>query len=878
MNKDTDSLKAALADRYKIERHLGEGGMATVYLAEDLKHHRKVAVKVLRPELAAVLGADRFVQEITTTANLQHPHILPLFDSGDADGFLYYVMPFIDGETLRDKLNRETQLGIDEAVKITTEVADALEYAHGNDVIHRDIKPENILLHNGRPMIADFGIALAVSAAAGGRMTETGLSLGTPHYMSPEQATGEKDITARSDVYSLASVLYEMLTGHPPHAGATAQQIIMRIVTDDARPLSELRKSVPPHVTAAVAKALEKLAADRFGSAAAFAAALGDTAFTWSGTVAPQAGVAQAVTGRGFSWKHLATVGGVFLLLGWAVGVFGGSETAPVPGPTVLTLDPGVDELFRFARIGISRDGRTFVIAWRDGRDSPLYVRRADELDFRPLPGTEGADDPTFGPDGEWIAYIEGSEHTLWKVAVSGGRPIRLFTDDIEAVQPHWGDDGTIVFQTAGDMYLVSGSGGVPERVSERLGFSPHLLPDGSGVLYGRRGGGIGLLDLATDSTNMLIEQGSNPTYLESGHILFTLDRVRFLVPFDLASRTITGDRIPVMYDMEAALYHAVSASGTLIFRSGMRFDRLLPQVELVRVFFDGGVDTLRLAPRGIQKIRISPDGRRLVYSELRGGDNHLYLYDFELGGPTQLTFEHEGHDAVWSPEGSRIAFVSDREGSDLDDVYVMPADGSGGAELLLTRPGNQFVEDWAKDGTIAFNEPDNRLASRDLWTMRAAGGEEPQPFLATEWSETHLTVSPDGQWAAYRSNETGSSEVYVRRFPSGVGQRRVSTGGGLMPRWAPDGETIFFLRNTTADTIFAARVLFEPSFLVRETDAVYTNPAIGGFDVHPDGTHLVVQVRQPRVTPVDEEQAEASRVVVVLNWFEELRERLGNE
>ncbi len=208
MTEITSRLSTALADRYKLERHLGEGGMATVYLAEDLKHKRKVAVKVLRPELTAVLGAERFVQEITTTANLQHPHILPLFDSGEADSFLYYVMPFIDGETLRDKLNRETQLGIEEAVRITTDVADALDYAHQQGVIHRDIKPENILLHSGRPMVADFGIALAVSAAAGGRMTETGMSLGTPHYMSPEQATAEKDLTNRSDIYSLGCVLY----------------------------------------------------------------------------------------------------------------------------------------------------------------------------------------------------------------------------------------------------------------------------------------------------------------------------------------------------------------------------------------------------------------------------------------------------------------------------------------------------------------------------------------------------------------------------------------------------------------------------------------------------------------------------------------------
>ncbi|MDH4046021.1 MAG: serine/threonine protein kinase, partial [Gemmatimonadota bacterium] len=273
-------LSAALAGRYRIERELGQGGMATVYLAEDLKHDRKVALKVLKPELAAVIGAERFVVEIKTTASLSHPHILPLFDSGEADSFLYYVMPFIDGETLRSKLDRETQLGIDEAVSITVAVADALDYAHRHGVIHRDIKPENILLHDGRPMVADFGIALALSAAAGGRMTETGMSLGTPHYMSPEQATAEKEITARSDVYSLGSVLYEMLTGNPPHVGASAQQIIMKIVTEEAAPVTRLRKAVPPNVAAAVAKSLEKLPADRFESAKAFADALQDTHFT----------------------------------------------------------------------------------------------------------------------------------------------------------------------------------------------------------------------------------------------------------------------------------------------------------------------------------------------------------------------------------------------------------------------------------------------------------------------------------------------------------------------------------------------------------------------------------------------------------------------
>src|SRR5262245_52174448 len=306
---NTERVAAALDGRYRIERRLGEGGMATVYLAFDQKHDRHVALKVLKPELAAVLGAERFIHEIKTTANLQHPHILPLFDSGraggEADGraeeFLYYVMPFVEGETLRQKLNRETQLGIDESVRITREVADALDYAHRHGVIHRDIKPENILLQDGRALVADFGIALAVSAAAGGRMTETGLSLGTPHYMSPEQATAEKELTPRSDVYSLGSVLYEMLAGEPPHTGGSAQAVIMKIVTDRARPVTELRRSVPPNVAAAVEKSLEKLAADRFESARALSDALANPGFTVAGT-----SISRSAIAVGDRWKRIA--------------------------------------------------------------------------------------------------------------------------------------------------------------------------------------------------------------------------------------------------------------------------------------------------------------------------------------------------------------------------------------------------------------------------------------------------------------------------------------------------------------------------------------------------------------------------------------------
>src|SRR5687767_4501876 len=227
MSGVSDRLSAALADRYRIERELGQGGMATVYLAEDLKHKRKVALKVLKPELAAVLGAERFVQEITTTASLQHPHILPLFDSGTADGFLFYVMPYIQGETIREKLNRETQFSVEDAVRIAAEVADALDYAHRHGVIHRDIKPENILLSDGHARVADFGVARAVEAAGGEALTGTGLAVGTVTYMSPEQSAAAA-VDGRSDIYSLGAVLYEMLAGEPPFGGPTPQAVMVR--------------------------------------------------------------------------------------------------------------------------------------------------------------------------------------------------------------------------------------------------------------------------------------------------------------------------------------------------------------------------------------------------------------------------------------------------------------------------------------------------------------------------------------------------------------------------------------------------------------------------------------------------------------------------
>ena len=425
-----ERLNTALADRYRIERELGTGGMATVYLAEDLKHDRKVAVKVLKPELTAVLGGDRFIQEIKTTASLQHPHILPLFDSGSADGFLYYVMPYIEGETLRDKLDRETQFGIDEAVRTTREVADALDYAHRHGIIHRDIKPENILLHDGRPIVADFGIALAVSAAAGGRMTETGTSIGTPHCMSPEQATGDKQITGRADVYSLASVLYKMLSGEPPHTGASAQAVIMKIIAEPVKPIEEHRKLVPPNVAAAVMHALEKLPADRFESAKAFADALADPGFATA--TSGSAGLAHADVRAirwwirsPWSWAALAGVLGLAAIL---LVPRQNSETRIPDGPVlaVVARDSIPASWGPVLGIDVAADG---AVAWWDVEG--IVARTPGALEAKLIAEDAGGHGFSFSPDGSRIVLVDvsaGTEWTLRTVPVNGGSATKLLS------------------------------------------------------------------------------------------------------------------------------------------------------------------------------------------------------------------------------------------------------------------------------------------------------------------------------------------------------------------------------------------------------------------------------------------------------------------
>ena len=446
MSDPLADLSLALGDRYRIERELGAGGMATVYLAEDLKHNRMVAVKVLKPELAIAIGAARFLAEIKTTANLQHPHILALHDSGEVNGTVFYVMPYVEGESLRDRLEREKQLPVDDALRIAAEVADALQYAHERGVIHRDIKPENILLQRGHAVVADFGIALAASKTGGARMTETGMSLGTPTYMSPEQAMGAREVDARTDVYSLGCVLYEMLVGEPPFVGPTAQSIVAKVMTESPRSLTGQRRTVPPHVDAAVQKSLEKLAADRFASASAFAESLRDGRLSLgaSGHEPPNA----PVRPRSFAHRTAAWGAILFACVAIASAAFAaGRRSGDDRASTGLSME---QRTFRTQSIYSARytaNGESIVYSAAEAGDSPrIYTVTAAYPQPRVV--SDSGTHLLAVSSKDEMAVLVGAvyEHhrvltgTLARMPVGGGMPRELLTGVHDA---DWSPDGS---------------------------------------------------------------------------------------------------------------------------------------------------------------------------------------------------------------------------------------------------------------------------------------------------------------------------------------------------------------------------------------------------------------------------------------------------
>jgi serine/threonine-protein kinase len=867
MPNPLDRLSTALSDRYRIVRELGQGGMATVYLAHDLRHDRKVAVKVLKPELAAVLGAERFVVEIKTTAALQHPHILPLFDSGTADGFLFYVMPFIDGETLRAKLDRETQLGVEEAVRIAREAADALDYAHRHGVIHRDIKPENILLLDGRPVVADFGIALAVSAAAGGRMTETGLSLGTPHYMSPEQATAEKEITGRSDIYSLASVLYEMLTGEPPHSGGSAQQIIMKILTESPQPVTALRKSVPPNVAAAVAKGLEKLPADRFTTAREFAEALSNPSFALPtaahgvhAPLGPSAGRAGIVP-----FAIAAALLVAVAAWGWLRQVPEPTFHVSIPPPagTSFIPNPGWPAL--------SPDGSTVVFAaMRDG-ESRLYRRPVDGFRTEVIEGSEGATYPFFSPDGAWVGYYTRSRQ-LKKIALSGGQPTALADVPFWRSGAIWRSDRTIVVASdARGLYAVPDHGGTlaPLATSDTTASAirldaPQELSDGTLLATGDDAnrpylaGGRLMMMAPGENRWRLVPADAAGAYVPPGFLITRPGSEAIATRFDLSSGRTKGKSLAVLDGLADAL--TVNARGDVAYFAFPTAPRLFG----VLVDRGGNAHRLPIPAGNYQHPRVSPDGTRLAVS--RGRD--LWIADLRTGGLNRLTTNDDITEPQWSPDGRRLIHTVFDSASGYSVPVSRNADGSGDARPVGTVAGDGWTSDWSRDGrhlAVYGGKVGMNVGVLDLDSAHAFHPVTSLPTIAR-----NARFSPDGRWLAYQSNETGRMQVYVISYPDLAEKRPVSTEGGTEPAWRPKGGELYY-RN--GPSMMAVTIRTAPTLVMGTPHELFRGDFLDdeygdrSFDVMPDGEHFMMFEADPAAAP---------ELRVIRNWAAELRATVG--
>jgi eukaryotic-like serine/threonine-protein kinase len=859
------ALVDALADRYAIERELGHGGMATVYLARDLRHDRNVALKVLRPELAAVIGAERFLAEIKTTANLQHPHILPLLDSGDSatrgTEYVYYVMPFVEGESLRDRLTREHQLPVEDTVRIAAEVASALDYAHRHGVVHRDIKPENILLHDGSALVADFGIALAVSRSDGGtRMTETGMSLGTPQYMSPEQAMGEREITPRSDVYALGSVLYEMLSGEPPFTGPTAQAIVARVMTEEPRSLTLQRRTIPPNVEAAVRTALQKLPADRFASAAEFGAALANPSY--GAGVATTPGAAAGAPDR--RWRTLAIASGAVAVAALALAAWSLRRPARAP---LLRYELGLGEGERMAgvrgsRVALSADGTKLVYP---GPGQRLWLRDRSTLSAAPMPGTDRATTPWMSPDGTRVAFLIDQTPLSIKVASLGGAPPVTLTDSGVGLDGlTWSDDGFIYFDgiTAGGtvgLMRLPAAGGAAEQVTtvdtargEADHVWPAALPHGRGVLFTiqSRRNDAGPVVAVYDSrrhTWHALTQGLTARYATSGQLVYvTADGRLLAAPFDLDRLAIRGEAVSLADSVAGRSFGAVdislSASGTLMYVAGASTPA---PSTIVSVSRDGRVTPLDPGwTADFRTLALSPDGQRLAVSVAQGPEQQVWIKQLPRGPFGKLTFNRSGnYRPVWSPDGKRVIFTTNRSGT--EEIYSQRADGSEGETALIRRSSTRMISEalYSRDGKWLVY----RTIPRDIFARRVGPDTTEIPIVTSAADEVHPALSPDGRWIAYTSNASGQPEVYVRPFPgSGDARWQVSTAGGLAPIWAHSGRELFY--GDLTDSVVAVEVLPGPSFRAGTPRALFS-AAWGlldfhGWDITPDDRSFVM-IRQ---------------------------------
>ena len=882
---------------YEILAPLGAGGMGEVYRARDTRLDRIVAVKILPTHLAdrAELR-ERFDREARTIASLNHPHICSLYDIGHQDGTDFLVMEYIEGETLGARLAKGP-LPLDVVLQIGIEIADSLDKAHRKGVTHRDLKPANIMLTKSGSKLLDFGLAklthetsLAAGPfsqvpTAGDAITAQGTILGTLQYMAPEQLEG-KEADARTDIFAFGVVVYEMATGKRAFEGKSQASLIAAILERDPPAMSSLQPMTPAALDRVIKKCLAKEPEKRWQAASDLADELRWIAEggsqVYSSSVASSAGI------RPHGRRPLI-LSVVALLLGAVIAslLFWGLRPSPLSRPVtraVITLPPG-QQLAGMASgpaVALSPDGTHLAYVAIQGGTQQLYVRAMDSLTASPIPGTEGAAEPFFSPDSQWLGFFAGGK--LKKVSLMGGAAQTL----ADALQPRgasWGSQGMIAFAPGVPSFLqqVSDAGGASQpltrfekgEVAQRW---PEFLPGGKAVIFAASTAGfnwnnaqVAVQTLGTGERRNLMQGGMQPRYAVSGYLVYLRGATLMAMGFDPQRLTVTGAAVPVVEGvlqstLNGAAQYSISVTGSLAYVAG---GIQSAQRRLVWVNRNGAEQPVATPPRAYRGFRLSPDGRQVALA-IEGQEVQTWLYDLSRETLTRLTFEGDLNlNPIWTPDGKRIAFNSNKEG--VANVYWQLADGSGRAERLTTSEDTQFPMSWSPDGQqLAFVEVSS-TTGYDIWVLRLSD-RKAQPFLRTPFNESAPRFSPDGRWLAYISDESGRYEIYVQPYPGPGGKWQISTEGGTEPVWNPNGRELFY---RSGNKMMAAEITMQPGFSADKPRVLFEGPYVPtpfsfpNYDVSRDGQRFLM------LKSSEAGEAAPTQINVVLNWFEELKRRV---
>ena len=906
-DEQTPSLIGRQISHYKIVERVGAGGMGEVYRARDTRLGREVAIKVLPSHFAADDQLRRrFEREARAISSLSHPHICAIYDIGHQDGINFLVLEFVEGKTLASRMAKGP-MAMDQVLRLAIEMADGLDHAHRHAIVHRDLKPANVILTRRGAKLLDFGLAkFQASASRGGvivssastesvELTGRGTIVGTLPYMAPEQLEG-KDADARTDIFALGAVIYEMATGRKAFAGKSQASLIAAILHVEPSPISELQPAVPPALERVVKTCLAKDPDERWQAAHDLMLEL-----KWIADGASESPEAISGKGRRINSERRLWVAAM-LVATLIVGVTAwllSRAPAPAARPLArfaLELPPNL----QFAKderpvIALSPDGTSLVYVLNDGSNRQLYVRRLDQLESTPIPGTEGAIGPFFSPDGQWVGFYAGGK--LKKVSLLGGTPL-----DICGVPPvmhgaSWGADDSIFYSPAHDwgIFRVSASGGESQSVTEpdaakgeRSHYWPQVLPGGKALIFTIGTGEsfddarIVVQSLDTGERKVVIDGGTFGRYLPTGHLVYARAGALFAVPFDLSRLEKKGTPVPVVEGVKVdsrsgAANFGFSNAGSLLYLSGKSDAN---DEELVWVDRRGQARRLMETRHAFQGPSLSPDGKKLAVS-ISGVMQNIWVYDLNSGTLTRLSFE-EDWGPSWTPDGNRIAYSSGRVRMP-PAIAGRPSDGSGEAEQLVAGGLPVFTGSWSPDGRVmAYTEVfdeinvkdlgDRRSTGVDIWLLRLVGEPRSEPFLRTRFDEFGPEFSPDGKWLAYVSNESGRNEVYVMTFPGPGPKRQVSIRGGTSPRWAGNGKELFYRNGNQMMSVdismlprFDAstpRVLFEGEY---EESGQPDNPR--NYDVTPDGQRFVMI--KPHQGP-----SAPSQPIFALEWFDDIRRR----